>query len=67
MPYLFAIITLVLVGLLFWGFRRSRSQAMTAFWPEPRDHFQLWLLMLALFSTSVFLIYLLFELPPSVQ
>jgi hypothetical protein len=62
-PLLFIILTLCLVGLLFWGFKRIRNYPATTSWLEPGDHFQVWLLILAGFTMGIFLIYLLFTLP----
>jgi hypothetical protein len=62
-PFLFIIITLFLVGLLFWGFKRIRNYTATTSWIESHDSFQVWLLILAVLSIGVFLVYLLFTLP----
>ena len=62
-PFLFSAIILCLVGLLLWGFSRSRNISTTTSFNESHDHFQLGLLALAIFTMGVFLVYLLFTIP----
>jgi hypothetical protein len=56
-------LTLCLVGLLLWEFKRIHNYPATTSWLETHDHFQVWLLVLAGFTIGIFLIYLLFTLP----
>lgn len=62
-PFLFSTIILFLMGLLLWGFKRGHNISTTTSFNEARDHFQIWLLALAIVTTGVFLAYLLLTIP----
>jgi hypothetical protein len=62
-PFLLSAIVLCLIGLLLWGFKRGRNISTITSFTESWDHFQIWLLALAIFTMGVFLAYLLLTIP----
>lgn len=56
---LFSLIMLLLIVLVFWGFRRSRAMNESTSWIETLSDLQLGLLLLAAFAIGVFLAYFL--------
>jgi len=52
-----------LLGLISWGFIKFKTHPKNNLWDDTRDDPLLWLLLLAVFTTGVFIAYVLFASP----
>ena len=52
-----------LLGLISWGFIKFKTQRNSDVWDDTQDDPLLWLLVLASFTSGVFIAYVLFAVP----
>ena len=65
-PILIFLLGAGLFGLLLWMFVRAKHDSPAEVWGEARSDPLMWLLVLAAFTTGVFLAYVLFAGPAGV-